>query len=62
LLAKLIVWGRDRDEALQRSRWALAQFAVEGIKTTISFHRRVLEHELFVRGEVSTHFIDDHLA
>ncbi len=62
LLGKLIVWGRDRDEALARSRWALAQFQVEGIKTTIPFHRRVLEHELFVRGEVSTHFIDDHLA
>jgi acetyl-CoA carboxylase biotin carboxylase subunit len=61
LLAKLIVWGRTRDEALARARWALDQFVVEGVKTTLPFHRRVLEHPLFAAGTVSTHFIDDHL-
>lgn len=62
LLGKLIVWGRDRAEAIARGRWALDQFAVEGVKTTIPFHRRVLDHPLFQDGEVSTHFIADHLA
>ncbi len=62
LLAKLVVWGRDRDEAIARSRWALDQFLVEGVKTTIPFHRRVLDHERFVAGDVSTHFIEDHLG
>jgi acetyl-CoA carboxylase biotin carboxylase subunit len=62
LLAKLVVWGRDRDEAIARSRWALEQFRVEGVKTTIPFHRRVLDHERFVAGDVSTHFIEDHLG
>jgi acetyl-CoA carboxylase biotin carboxylase subunit len=62
LLGKLIVWGRDREECLARSRWALEQFIVEGIKTTIPFHRIVLEHPLFIAGTVSTHFIDDHLS
>jgi len=62
LLAKLVVWGRDRDEAIARSRWALEQFQVEGVKTTIPFHRRVLEHPRFVAGDVSTHFIEDCLS
>jgi acetyl-CoA carboxylase, biotin carboxylase subunit len=61
LLGKLIVWGRDREECLARSRWALEQFLVDGIKTTIPFHRRVLEHPLYVAGQVNTHFIEDHL-
>ena len=61
LLAKLIVWGRSRDEALARARWALDQFVVEGVKTTIPFHRRVIDHPLFIKGEISTHFIEDHL-
>ncbi len=61
LLAKLVVWGRDRSEALARARWALAQFRVEGVPTTIPFHLRVLEHPLFLAGAVSTHFIDEDL-
>jgi acetyl-CoA carboxylase, biotin carboxylase subunit len=62
LLGKLIVWGRDRDECLARSLWALSQFGVEGVKTTIPFHLRVLAHPLFQAGDVSTHFIEDHFA
>ena len=62
LLAKLIVWGRDREECLARSRWALEEFTVEGVATTIPFHRRVLEHPLYLAGEVNTHFIEDHLG
>ena len=62
LLGKLVVWGRDRDECLARARWALEQFTVEGVKTTIPFHRRVLDHPLFCAGDVSTHFIEDHLG
>ena len=62
LLGKLIVWGRDREECLARSRWALEQFLVDGVKTVIPFHRIVLEHPLFVAGDVNTHFIEDHLG
>jgi acetyl-CoA carboxylase biotin carboxylase subunit len=61
LLGKLIVWGRTRAEALARARWALDQFIVEGVKTTIPFHRQVLDHPLFAAGTVNTHFIEDHL-
>jgi acetyl-CoA carboxylase biotin carboxylase subunit len=61
LLGKLIVWGRDREECLARSRWALDQFLVDGVKTVIPFHRIVLDHPMFVAGDVNTHFIEEHL-
>lgn len=60
LLGKLIIWGRDRREAIARARWALGQFKVHGVKTTIPFHRRVLEHPVFVDGDLTTHFIEEH--
>lgn len=41
MVAKLIVWGRDRDEALARGRRALSEFNIEGIATTIPFHQAV---------------------
>ena len=58
MLAKLIVWGYDRNEALQRARRALDEFVIEGIATTIPFHKRVLDVEIFQRGEAHTDFID----
>ncbi len=61
LVAKLIVWGRDRDEALSRARRALSEFVVEGIQTTIPFHREAIEVEAFRAGEVHTDFIERHL-
>jgi acetyl-CoA carboxylase, biotin carboxylase subunit len=61
LLGKLVIWGRDRAECLARSRWALDEFLVDGVKTVIPFHRAVIEHPLFVAGDVNTHFIEDHL-
>jgi acetyl-CoA carboxylase, biotin carboxylase subunit len=60
LLGKLVVWGRDREECLARSRWALEQFLVDGVKTVIPFHRAVVRHPMFVAGDVNTHFIEDH--
>ena len=58
MVAKRIVWGSDREEALQRARRALDEFAVEGIPTTISFHKRVLDTAIFQAGEARTDFID----
>jgi acetyl-CoA carboxylase biotin carboxylase subunit len=58
LIAKLIVWGEDRTEAIARMSQALAEFQIEGIKTTIPFHRRVIGSELFAKGDLSTSFID----
>ena len=57
LLAKLIVWGRDRREAIARAQRALEEFDVDGLKTTIPFHREVLANAFFRRGETHTDFI-----
>ncbi len=58
LLAKLIVWGEDRAEAVARSRRALAEFRVEGIKTNLPFHRGIIENDVFLDAEVSTNLLD----
>ncbi|MFP5251233.1 MAG: acetyl/propionyl/methylcrotonyl-CoA carboxylase subunit alpha [Actinomycetes bacterium] len=47
MLAKLIVTGRDREEALARARRALAEFEVEGLPTVLPFHRRIVDHPAF---------------
>ena len=54
LLAKVIVHGRDRAEAIARMRRALAETVVEGVKTTIPFHFRVLSDPAFVEGGFSS--------
>ena len=58
LLAKLIVRGQDRAEALSRMRRALQEFIIQGVKTTIPFHLRVMDHPDFVKGAVSTNFLE----
>jgi acetyl-CoA carboxylase, biotin carboxylase subunit len=60
LIGKLIIWGQDREEAIMRSKRALEEYAVEGIKTTIPFHQLVLENEQFNSGDFDTSFVDDH--
>ncbi len=57
LIAKLIIWAPDRTQAIARAKRALSEFIVEGIKTTIPFHIKVLNHEKFIEGEVYTNFI-----
>lgn len=57
LLAKLIVWGGDRQEAIQRGKRALKEFSIEGVPTTIPFHLEVLDNAFFLRGEVYTNFL-----
>ena len=59
LLSKLSAWGRDRDEAIGRMRRALSEYVVEGIKTNIPFHQRVLRDPDFLAGRVDTRFIDE---
>ncbi|HXR32484.1 MAG TPA: acetyl-CoA carboxylase biotin carboxylase subunit [Candidatus Dormibacteraeota bacterium] len=58
LVAKLIVKGRDRGEALARMRRALEMFVVEGIKTSIPMHLRILSDPDFAAGRFDTHFIE----
>ncbi len=58
LLAKLIVHGEDRTTAVARLRRALYECVVEGIKTNIDFHRRICEHEDFLRARLDTRFVE----
>jgi len=57
LLGKLIVWAPDRMQAIERMSRALDEHVIEGVKTTIPFHHRVLKNSFFRRGEVYTNFI-----
>ena len=58
LIAMLSVSGRDRAEAIARGRRALDLFVVEGVKTSIPMHRRILEDPDFVEGKLSTRFME----
>jgi len=58
LIAKLIVHGRDREEAIARMKRSLDEFIVEGIKTTIPFHKKVLNDPDFIKGEFNTGFVE----
>lgn len=57
LIGKIITWGRDRGEAIERMKRALGEFRIEGVATTIPFHQKVLDNAFFKRGEIYTNFI-----
>jgi acetyl-CoA carboxylase biotin carboxylase subunit len=58
LIAKLIVYGADRAEAINRMRRALDMFIVEGVSTTIPLHQKILAHPDFQSGDIYTAFLD----
>lgn len=62
LLAKLIIWGGDREHAINRALRAFEEFAIDGIKTTIPFHIEVLQNEKFRNADYDTSFIDKYFA
>lgn len=58
MISKLVVWGRDREEAIIRMRRALYEYIIVGVKTNIPFHKAVMENPRFMAGDLSTHFIE----
>ena len=62
MIGKLIVRGDDRPEAIVRMRRALDEFVVEGVKTTLPLLRRILRNSYFVKGDYTTHFLDEVLT
>jgi acetyl-CoA carboxylase biotin carboxylase subunit len=60
LLAKLITWGGDRNEAAARMARALDELRVDGVTTSIAFHRGVMEHPAFLAGDLHTGFLEEH--
>lgn len=61
MIGKLIVHGKDRAEAIERMKRALKDYVIEGVKTTIPFHLRVLDNEVYRSGAVYTSFIEKHM-
>ncbi|MFA4854139.1 MAG: acetyl-CoA carboxylase biotin carboxylase subunit [Candidatus Omnitrophota bacterium] len=59
LIAKLIVHGNNRQEAIRTMRRALSEFYISPIKTTIPFHLKLMDNALFKKGDISTHFLQD---
>ncbi len=59
MIAKLIVWGEDREHAMQRMDRALCEYVVSGITTNVGFHREVLAHPSFIDGKYNTEFVPD---
>ena len=62
MLAKLIVYGATRTEAIERMRRALELFTIRGVQTTIPFLHFMMGRAEFRNGKVSTHLIDDVMA
>jgi acetyl-CoA carboxylase biotin carboxylase subunit len=62
MVAKLICWGQDREESRKRMLRALNEFEIDGVKTTIPFHKEVLNNEYFITGNFDTSFIPTHIT
>ncbi|MEE4178036.1 MAG: acetyl-CoA carboxylase biotin carboxylase subunit [Bacteroides sp.] len=61
LIAKLIVWGRDRNDALERTLRAIKEFKVTGVKNNLKFLERIILADDFIKGNYNTHFIQENL-
>ncbi len=61
LIAKLIVWGENRKQAVDRMEKALKEYVIIGPATTIPFHLQVMQNSFFRKGDISTRFIDEYL-
>jgi acetyl-CoA carboxylase biotin carboxylase subunit len=59
LLAKVVTWGSDRDEALDRMRRALRETVVDGVKTTMPFQLAMIDDPAFRTGEISTRYVPE---
>jgi acetyl-CoA carboxylase biotin carboxylase subunit len=59
LIMKLAVWGLNRAECVQRMRNALNEFVIEGVKTTVPFHKKIMQNEHFLKGNIHVNFIEE---
>ena len=59
MIAKLIVYGKDREEAIKKLRSSLGEFIVQGVKTNIDFQYKIINHPKFQAGNVDTHFVQE---
>src|SRR5699024_408461 len=59
MVAKLITYGSSREEAIQTMKRALDEFIVEGVKTRITFHREIMDHQIIKSGKFNTNFLEE---
>jgi len=59
MIAKLITTAQSREEAINKMKRALDEFVIEGVNTTIPFHRQLMDHPDFVAGNYTTKFMED---
>ena len=62
MIGKLIAFGINREEAIAKMKRALDEYIIEGIETTIPFHKEVFENELYLAGKTSTNFIEENFS
>ena len=60
MIAKLITVAQTREEAISKMKRALSEFVLEGVKTTIPFHKKLMNHDAFVSGNYTTKFMEEH--
>jgi pyruvate carboxylase subunit A len=58
MMSKLICWGKDRNEAIDRVIRALYEYIITGVLTNMPFHKAVMKNTRFVKGDIDTHFIE----
>lgn len=59
MIAKLITTAQSREEAISKMKRALGEFVIEGVKTTIPFHRQLMDNEVYISGNYTTKFMED---
>ena len=62
MISKLIVYGNSREEAIHRMKRAIKEYRIVGVKNTLTFGSFVMEHPEFVKGNFTTHFVDEHFT
>lgn len=58
MISKLVSWGRNREEAIERMKRALDEFIISGVSTTIPFHRKLMDNKIFRSGDFDTGFLE----
>ncbi len=61
MIAKVIAWAPTREEAIRRMQRALGAFKIEGVRTTVSLHQKLLATEAFRKGMIDTGYLENHL-
>jgi len=62
MIAKLVVWGENRKEAIEKMKWAIANYKIEGLQTTLMFGDFVMSHPNFISGDFDTQFVEKHFT